>query len=66
VPHGAAHADREHHHHEERLTQALGLIANAAAGWWWADPAAALAMLPWLIREGREGIRGESCAESCG
>jgi divalent metal cation (Fe/Co/Zn/Cd) transporter len=44
----------------------LGLVANAAAGWWWADPAAALAMVPWLIREGREGIRGESCAESCG
>jgi divalent metal cation (Fe/Co/Zn/Cd) transporter len=39
----------------------LGLVANAAAGWWWADPAAALAMVPWLIREGREGIRGESC-----
>ena len=44
----------------------LGLLANAAAGWWWADPVAALAMVPWLIREGREGIRGESCAESCG
>jgi len=44
----------------------LGLVANAAAGWWWADPAAAFAMVPWLIREGREGIRGESCAESCG
>ena len=44
----------------------LGLLANAAAGWWWADPVAALAMVPWLIREGREGIRGESCAENCG
>lgn len=44
----------------------LGLVANAAAGWWWADPAAALAMVPWLVREGREGIRGESCAGSCG
>jgi divalent metal cation (Fe/Co/Zn/Cd) transporter len=44
----------------------LGLVANAAAGWWWADPVAAFAMVPWLIREGREGIRGESCAESCG
>jgi len=44
----------------------LGLVANAAAGWWWADPAAALAMVPWLIREGLEGLRGESCAETCG
>jgi divalent metal cation (Fe/Co/Zn/Cd) transporter len=39
----------------------LGLVANAVAGWWWADPVAALAMVPWLVREGQEGIRGESC-----
>ena len=39
----------------------LGLVANAAAGWWWADPAAAIAMVPWLVREGMEGLRGESC-----
>ncbi len=39
----------------------LGLGANAAAGWWWADPLAALAMVPWLVREGLEGIRGEGC-----
>jgi divalent metal cation (Fe/Co/Zn/Cd) transporter len=44
----------------------LGLVANAAAGWWWADPAAALAMVPWLLREGMEGIRGETCQEACG
>lgn len=44
----------------------LGLVANAAGGLWWADPLAALAMVPWLIREGLEGIRGESCEESCG
>jgi divalent metal cation (Fe/Co/Zn/Cd) transporter len=42
-----------------------GLAANAAAGWWWADPAAALAMVPWLIREGLEGIRGETCDDGC-
>ena len=41
----------------------LGLVANAAAGWWWADPAAALAMLPWLVREGMEGLRGERCED---
>jgi divalent metal cation (Fe/Co/Zn/Cd) transporter len=39
----------------------LGLGANAAWGWWWADPAAALLMVPWLVREGWEGLRGESC-----
>ena len=38
----------------------IGLGANAAFGWWWADVAAALAMVPWIVREGLEGIRGES------
>jgi len=37
----------------------LGLLANALAGWWWADPVAALLMVPWLVKEGLEGIRGE-------
>jgi divalent metal cation (Fe/Co/Zn/Cd) transporter len=41
----------------------LGLVANAAVGWWWADPVAALLMVPWLLKEGVEGIRGESCEE---
>lgn len=39
----------------------LGLSLNALFGWWWADPVAALTMVPWLIKEGREGLRGESC-----
>ena len=38
------------------FTLLLGLGANALWGWWWADPVAALAMVPWLIREGREGF----------
>jgi len=37
----------------------LGLVANAAAGLWWADPAAALAMVPWLVKEGAEGLRDD-------
>jgi divalent metal cation (Fe/Co/Zn/Cd) transporter len=41
----------------------LGLAANAAGGWWWADPLAALAMVPWLLREGQEGIRGQACED---
>jgi len=45
------------------LTLLLGLVANAAAGWWWADPVAALLMVPWLVKEGREGLRGEECCD---
>lgn len=44
-------------------TLLLGLALNAAAGWWWADPVAALAMVPWLVREGLEGVRGEGCED---
>ena len=40
------------------FTLLLGLGANALWGLWWADPIAGLAMVPWLIREGREGIDG--------
>jgi divalent metal cation (Fe/Co/Zn/Cd) transporter len=41
------------------LTLLIGLLANATAGWWWADPVAALLMVPWLVREGLESLRGE-------
>jgi divalent metal cation (Fe/Co/Zn/Cd) transporter len=43
------------------FTLLLGLAANAALDWWWADPVAALLMVPWLLREGREGLEGEQC-----
>lgn len=43
------------------FTLLLGLVANASLGLWWADPVAALLMLPWLVKEGREGLRGEGC-----
>lgn len=39
------------------FTLLLGLAANATAGWWWADPVAALLMVPWLVKEGREGAQ---------
>lgn len=41
----------------------VGLALNALFGWWWADPVAALLMLPWLIQEGKEGLKlkGEGC-----
>ncbi len=41
-------------------TTLLGLGLNAAWGWWWADPAAALAMLPLIVREGIEAWSTES------
>jgi len=41
----------------------LGLGAHSLLGWWWADPVAALAMVPWLVREGLEGLRGEECGD---
>jgi len=38
------------------FTLLLGLGLNTLFGWWWADPVAALAMVPFLIREGWEAI----------
>jgi divalent metal cation (Fe/Co/Zn/Cd) transporter len=40
-----------------------GVGLNALFGWWWADPAAALAMTPFLVREGREAWRGGDCCD---
>jgi divalent metal cation (Fe/Co/Zn/Cd) transporter len=37
-----------------------GVALNTFLGWWWADPIAALAMVPIILREGLEGIRGEA------
>jgi len=42
-----------------------GLGLNAVLGWWWADPVAALGMLPIIVREGMEGLRGEACSDGC-
>jgi divalent metal cation (Fe/Co/Zn/Cd) transporter len=38
-----------------------GLLFNAAFGWWWADPLAALVMVPIIVKEGWEGVRGKHC-----
>ncbi len=40
------------------LATLAGLVLNAALGWWWADPLAALAIVPLIVREGLEGWRG--------
>jgi divalent metal cation (Fe/Co/Zn/Cd) transporter len=47
------------------LTLFIGLGANALLGWWWADLVAALAMVPWIAKEGIEGLRGDTCEDQC-
>lgn len=44
----------------------VGLVANALAGWWWANPVAALLTVPWLVKEGMEGLRSEDDEEEHG
>ena len=36
-----------------------GLAATRLLGWWWLDSVAALALIPFIIKEGREAISGE-------
>ena len=45
------------------LTLLVGLVANALLGWWWLDAVTALLLVPWLVREGLEGVRGEEHEE---
>src|SRR5438270_410434 len=50
------------------LALLAGLLLNRFFGWWWADPLAALALVYFLVHEGREALHeartGETC--SCG
>ena len=46
------------------LTALVGVAATLAFGWWWVDAVAALALVPWLAREGLEGVKGEPCCEA--
>lgn len=39
----------------------VGLLLNSLFGWWWSDPVAALLMLPIIVHEGLEALRGETC-----
>jgi divalent metal cation (Fe/Co/Zn/Cd) transporter len=43
-----------------------GLLLNTLAGWWWADPAAGLVMVPIIVKEGVDGMRGKACCGDCG
>ena len=40
----------------------IGLAATWLLGWWWLDSIAALALIPFLIKEARAAVRGECCA----
>lgn len=39
----------------------VGLAATRLFGWWWLDSVAALALIPFLIKEGRAAVRGDCC-----
>lgn len=50
------------------ITLLVGLLLNKFFGWWWADPLAALALVYFIAKEGKEALHeartGETC--SCG
>src|SRR5439155_612634 len=42
----------------------IGLVATRLFGWWWLDSVAALALIPFLVKEAGAAIRGESCCRT--
>src|SRR5213595_1138170 len=38
-----------------------GLAATRLLGWWWLDSVAALALIPFLVKEARAAIAGDEC-----
>ena len=43
----------------------IGLAATRLLGWWWLASVAALALIPFVVKEAREAIRGEcECCET--
>jgi divalent metal cation (Fe/Co/Zn/Cd) transporter len=46
------------------LIALAGLLVNAVWGARWADPAAALALLPLIVREGWEAMKGKPCCHA--
>jgi divalent metal cation (Fe/Co/Zn/Cd) transporter len=44
------------------LVLIIGLAATRLLDWWWLDSVAALALIPFLTKEGRAAVRGECCA----
>jgi len=43
----------------------VGLLLNALLGWWWADPLAALALVYFIVQEGREALHEARTGETC-
>ena len=39
----------------------VGLVLNFLLAWWWADSAAALVLVPLLVKEGMENFSGDDC-----
>ncbi len=62
---GAMHADSRQTDLCAYLSAILlgGLLLNATLHWWWADPVAALVMVPIIVREGWNGLRGKTCCD---
>ena len=40
----------------------VGLAATRLLGWWWLDSVAALALIPFIVKEARAAIFGETCS----
>ena len=40
----------------------VGLAATRILGWWWLDSVAALALIPFIIKEARAAMSGEACS----
>jgi divalent metal cation (Fe/Co/Zn/Cd) transporter len=47
------------------FTLLAGLLLNQLFNWWWADPLAALALIYFLIQEGREALHQARTGETC-
>ncbi|GAC1618118.1 MAG: cation transporter [Ktedonobacteraceae bacterium] len=47
------------------LALLAGLLLNRFFGWWWADPLAALALVYFLLQEGREALQEARTGEQC-
>jgi divalent metal cation (Fe/Co/Zn/Cd) transporter len=47
------------------FTLLVGLLLNRFFGWWWADPLAALVLVYFIVREGREALHEARTGEMC-
>ncbi len=47
------------------FTVVIGLLTQLALGAWWVDSVASLAVVYFLVKEGREAWEGEECEDEC-